>query len=57
MIDAEDLEFNLLGDIKCDLLSEDPDNSTKKLLSISIIYYLSQIILQPTRITIILLRF
>ena len=57
MIDAEDLEFNLLGDVNCVLLSENSDNSTKKLLSISTIYYLSQIILQPTRITIILLRF
>ena len=43
MIDAESLEFYLLGDINC-------DNSTKELLSISTIYNLSQIISQPTRI-------
>ena len=51
MIDAENLEFYLLGDINCDLLAESPDNSTKELLSISTIYNLSQIISQPTRIT------
>ena len=51
MIDAENLEFYLLEDINCDLLAESPDNSTKKLLSISTIYNLSQIISQPTRIT------
>ena len=51
MIDAENLEFYLLGDINCDLLAESPDNSTKELLSISTIYNLSQIITQPTRIT------
>ena len=45
MIDAESLEFHLLGDINC------CDNSTKELLSISTIYNLSQIISQPTRIT------
>ena len=51
MIDAENLEFYLLGDINCDLLAESPDNSTRELLSISTIYNPSQIISQPTRIT------
>ena len=51
MIDAENLEFYLLGDISCDLLAENPNNGTKELLSISTIYKLSQIISQPTRIT------
>ena len=51
MIDAENLEFYLLGGINCDLLAESPDNSTKELLSISTIYNLFQIISQPTRIT------
>ena len=51
MIDAETLEFCLLGDINCDLLAESHNNSTKELLSISTIYNLSQIISQPTRIT------
>ena len=50
-IDAENLEFYLLGDINCDSLAETPDNRTKKLLNISTIYNLSQIISQPTRIT------
>ena len=52
MRDAENLEIYLLGDINCDLLAESPDNCTKELLSISTIYNLSQIISQPTRITI-----
>ena len=56
MIDAENLEFYLLGDINCDLLAESPDNSTKELLSISTTYNLSQIISQPTRITNFLLK-
>ena len=38
MIDAENLESYLLGDVNCDLLAESLGNSNKELLSISTIY-------------------
>ena len=40
-----------MGDLNCDLIEPNPDNPTKKLLSLLEIYQLSQLIDTATRIT------
>lgn len=51
VIDNEDKELFILGDLNCDLLKATPDQPTKKLLSLLELYQLSQLIKEPTRIT------
>ena len=50
-IDAEDSELYLLGDINCNLLSQDFDTHTSDLVNILDIYDLTQLITEPTKIT------
>ena len=50
-IDNENKEIYILGDLNCDLIKLNPDNPTKKLLSLLEIYQLSQLIDTATRIT------
>ena len=50
-IDAENSELYLVGDIKCNLLSQDYDTYTSDLVNIFDIYDLTQMITEPTRIT------
>ena len=50
-IDAENCELYLVGDINCNLLSQDYDTYTSDLVNIFEIYDLTQMITEPTRIT------
>ena len=49
--DTEDSELYLLGDINCNLLSQDFDTHTSDLVNILDIYDPTQLITEPTRIT------
>ena len=49
--DFEDKEIILMGDLNCNLLTENPDHNVKQLNSICEIYQLQQLINSPTRIT------
>ena len=51
MIDAENLELYLLGDLNCNLLSDTPSTNTSELLNIFTTYNLNQLITEPTRVT------
>ena len=51
MIDAENLELYLLGDLNCNLLSDTPSTNTSGLLNIFTTYNLNQLITEPTRVT------
>ena len=51
IIDAENSEFYLLGDLNCNLLSDTPNTNTSDLLNILAIYNMTQLITEPTRIT------
>ena len=50
-LDSFNIEYHLLGDIKCNLAVSRYDNDTRKLVSITDIYGLHQLINEPTRIT------
>ena len=45
------IEYHLLGDFNCNLAVSRYDNDTRKLLSITDVYGLHQLIYEPTRIT------
>ena len=49
-LDTENIEHYLMGDINCDLLSENNAN-VNALLNVSDVYGLKQLITEPTRIT------
>ena len=51
MIDDEDKEFHILGDLNCNILTNTINQPTKKLKEILETYQLSQLITEPTRIT------
>ena len=51
IIDAENSEFYLLGDLNCNLLSDTPKTNTSDLLNILAIYNMTPLITEPTRIT------
>ena len=51
IIDAENLELYLMGDLNCNLLSEVVSNNPSHLLNIIDIYGLTQLITGPTRVT------
>ena len=50
-LDSLDLEYYLLGDLNCNLASPTPDANTRRLLEISDLYGLEQLINEPTRVT------
>ena len=49
--DFEDKEIILMGDLNCNLLTENPDHNVKQLNYICEIYQLQQLINSPTRFT------
>ena len=51
MLDAENFEYYLLGDLNCDLGSPDLDSNSRSLIGITELYGLHQLISEPTRIT------
>ena len=51
MIDDEDKEFHILGDLNCNILTNTTNQPTKKLKEILETYQLSQLITEPTRVT------
>ena len=51
MIDDEDKEFHILGDLNCNILTNTINQPTKKLKEILETYQLSQLITEPTRVT------
>ena len=50
-LDSLDLEYYLLGDLNCNLASPIPDANTHRLLEISDLYRLKQLVNEPTRVT------
>ena len=50
-LDSENVEFFVLGDMNCDMITTRYDNDTSKLRSIADVYGLEQLISEPTRIT------
>ena len=50
-LDSENIEYFLMGDLNCDMTATRYDNNTCKLMSITDIYGLPQLITEPTRIT------
>ena len=51
MIDDEDKEFHILGDLNCNILTDTINQPTKKLREMLETYQLSQLITEPTRVT------
>jgi exonuclease III len=51
MIDDENKELHILGDLNCDMLTNIPNHPTKTLKGILETYQLSQLITEATRIT------
>ncbi len=51
LLDAENVEYYLLGDLNCDLGSPDLDSNSRSLIGITELYGLHQLISEPTRIT------
>ena len=51
MLDAENVEYYLLGDLNCDLGSPDLESNSRSLIGITELYGLHQLISEPTRIT------
>lgn len=49
--EQEDKEIVLIGDINCDLLADEPDCYTKRLMNVTSISNIKQLIREPTRIT------
>ena len=50
-LDSENVEYFVLGDMNCDMITTRYDNDTSKLRSIADVYGLEQLISEPTRIT------
>ena len=50
-LDSLDLEYYLVGDLNCNLASPTPDANTHRLLEISDLYGLKQLINEPTHVT------
>ena len=50
-LDSENVEFFVLGDMNCDMITTRYDNDTSKLRGIADVYGLEQLISEPTRIT------
>ena len=50
-MDNENVEFFVLGDMNCDMVTARYDNDTSKLKNIADVYGLEQLIAEPTRIT------
>ena len=50
-IDATNGELYILGDLNCDLLASNPDCHSKRLIELCQLYNLSQMINEPTRVT------
>ena len=50
-LDSLDLAYYLFGDLNCNLASPTPDANTLRLLEISDLYGLKQLINEPTRVT------
>ena len=51
MIDDENKEIYILGDLNCDMLKAESDSATKKIKSLYELYQLSQLIKEATRVT------
>ena len=51
MIDYENKEIYILGDLNCDMLKAEPDSATNKIKSLYELYQLSQLIKEATRVT------
>ena len=51
MIDDENKEIYILGDLNCDMIKAEPDSATNKIKSLRELYQLSQLIKQATRVT------
>ena len=51
MIDDENKEIYILGDLNCDMLKPEPDSATNKVKSLYELYQLSQLIKEATRVT------
>ena len=51
MIDDENKEIYILGDLNCDMLKAKPDSATSKIKSLYELYQLSQLIKEATRVT------
>ena len=51
MLDSEQKDFYLLGDLNCNMLDESNNHNSSTLTNILDIYGLSQLISEPTRIT------
>ena len=52
MIDDENKEIYILGDLNCDMLKAESDSATKKIKSLYELYQLSQFIKEATRVNI-----
>ena len=50
-LDSLNIEYHLLGDFNCNLAVSRYDNGARKLVSITDVYGLHQLINEPTRIT------
>ena len=50
-LDSENIEYYLMEDLNCDMIATRYNNNTCKLMSITDIYGLQQLITEPTRIT------
>ena len=51
MIDDENKEIYILGDLNCDMLKAEPDLATNKIKSLYELYQVSQLIKEATRVT------
>ena len=51
VLDAENIEYYLMGDMNCDLSSIVLDDGSRLLMDIAALYNLSQLINEPTRTT------
>ena len=49
--DAENKELILIGDLNCNMLKSPQDSNTKKLMFMSTVYKLEQLIKKPTRVS------
>ena len=51
ILDLENIEYYLMGDLNCDMIVTRYDNDTCKLMSITDVYGPQQLITEPTRVT------
>ena len=51
ILDLENIEYYLMGDLNCDMIATRYDNDTCKLMSITDVYGLQKLITEPTRVT------